>query len=112
MVVQDAEKSWHFDIFGFAEATEGNTLAVMTFYFMKRAGAFSKFGMHEAKLCRYLLNLESGYNPLPYHNRSFLSLVLSATELGNSYCLCGADWLPAAGINEPGIHFSAVCVIV
>lgn len=86
-LVQDAEKSWHFDIFSFAEATEGNTLAIMTYYLMKRAGAFSKFGMHEIKLCRYLHTLESGYNPLPYHNRSFLTLVLSATEPGHSHCL-------------------------
>ncbi len=66
--VQDAEHNWHFDIFSFAEATEGHTLSTMTFYLMKRAGAMTKFGMHEASLCSYLQALEAGYNPLPYHN--------------------------------------------
>lgn len=66
--VQDAEHNWHFDIFSFAEATEGHTLSTMTFYLMKRGGAMTKFGMHEANLCSYLQALEAGYNPLPYHN--------------------------------------------
>jgi hypothetical protein len=66
--VQDAERNWHFDIFSFAEATEGHTLSTMTFYLMKRGGAMTKFGMHEASLCSYLQALEAGYNPLPYHN--------------------------------------------
>ena len=68
--MQDAEHNWHFDIFSFAEATEGHTLSTMTFYLMKRAGAMTKFGMHEASLCSYLQALEAGYNPLPYHNAS------------------------------------------
>lgn len=66
--VQDAENNWHFDIFGFAEAAQGHTLSMMTFYLMKRAGAMSKAGMHESSLCNYLQSLERGYKPLPYHN--------------------------------------------
>jgi len=66
--MQDAENNWHFDIFGFAEATQGQTLSMMAFYLMKRAGATAKFGMHEDSLCNYLQALEKGYNPLPYHN--------------------------------------------
>lgn len=80
-MLQDAEHNWHFDIFSFADATEGHTLSVMTFYLMKRAGAMTKFGMHEASLCNYLQSLESGYNPLPYHNAIHVASVVQLTHM-------------------------------
>ena len=70
-MLQEAELSWHFDIFGFTEATPGNTLAMLTFHLVKRAGFVQLYNFDEVKLCRVLQALEAGYQrDNPYHNRS------------------------------------------
>ncbi len=69
--LQEAELSWCFDIFGFTEATPGNTLAMLTFHLVKRAGFVQLYKLDEVKLCRILQALEAGYQrDNPYHNRS------------------------------------------
>ena len=69
-LVQEAEHSWQFDIFGFADVTPGNTLAMLTFYFIKRVGFIQQYNLHEVKLCRMLQMIEAGYQSAnPYHNR-------------------------------------------
>jgi hypothetical protein len=69
--LQEAELSWRFDIFGFTEATPGNTLAMLTFHLVKRAGFVQLYKLDEVKLCRILQALEAGYqSDNPYHNRS------------------------------------------
>ena len=72
-MVQDAENSWQFDIFGFADATPGNTLAILTFHLVKRAGFSTDYQLDEVKLSRTLQAIEAGYRPEnPYHNRCTL----------------------------------------
>ena len=69
--LQDAENNWQFDVFAFAEATPGVTLALLTFHFYKISGCISHFGLDPVKLWRYLQRVESGYQMQnPYHNRS------------------------------------------
>lgn len=66
---QDAEKSWQFDMFAFAEETNGNHLSVLTFHYIKTGGLVSRFNLNEAKLSRFLCRVERGYLNNPYHSR-------------------------------------------
>ena len=69
-VAQDAENNWQFDIFGFADATPGQTLSMLTFHLYRQAGLIQDFNLDEQKLCRFLQKIESGYRAEnPYHNR-------------------------------------------
>lgn len=73
--VQDAENKWQFDIFAFAKATPGTSLAVMTFHLMKQAGLMSDFSLDQGKLWNFLRKIEGGYKAAnPYHNRSAFGL--------------------------------------
>ena len=68
--MQDAENNWHFDIFGFADATPGTTLSMLGFHLVKQTGMVQLMGMNEVKLVKFLQKIESGYDPTnPYHNR-------------------------------------------
>ena len=70
LYMQDAESNWQFDIFGFAEATPGTSLSMLTYHLMKQTRIISEYHLDESKLCRYLQKIESGYDPVnPYHNR-------------------------------------------
>lgn len=70
MAVQDAESNWQFDIFGYADATPGTSLSMLTYHLIKQAGLISEQHLVEDKLCRYLQKIESGYDSKnPYHNR-------------------------------------------
>ena len=73
-VVQDAENNWQFDIFGFAEATKGNSLSLLYHHLMKQSGIIQEYRMDETKLCKYVQKIESGYDANnPYHNRYLLA---------------------------------------
>ena len=73
--VQSAEKNWQFDIFALAEATPGSTLSLLGFHLIKQAGFIRQFNLDEGKLCRFLQQIEKGYDQgNPYHNR-LVSLV-------------------------------------
>ena len=68
--MQDAEHNWHFDIFGFVEATKGSSLSMLFFHLMKQSGMIQDFHLDESKLCKYVQKIESGYDSNnPYHNR-------------------------------------------
>ena len=70
IAVQDAESSWQFDIFGFAEASPGSCLSLLMFHLMKQTGMVQEFRLDENKLCHFLQKIESGYDSAnPYHNR-------------------------------------------
>ena len=70
IALQEADNTWQFDIFGFAEATPGNTLSVLTYHYLKQTGVIEKWGHDETKLCRFLQKIEAGYSSSnPYHNR-------------------------------------------
>ena len=55
---------------GLQEQTPGNTLAMLAFHLLKRAGFSSNWHLDEAKLCNTLAVIEAGYQSSnPYHNR-------------------------------------------
>ena len=68
--VQDAENNWQFDIFGFADATPGNSLSMLGFHLIQTTGLLKEFGLNATKMAACFRKIESGYNPTnPYHNR-------------------------------------------
>lgn len=68
--LQKAEMNWQFDMFSLAEATPGNTLSLLAFHLINRAGFIQQFNLDEGKLCRFLQRVEKGYDASnPYHNR-------------------------------------------
>ena len=67
--LQDAERNWQFNMFKFAEETNGNHLSVLTFHYIKTSGLCSRFNLNEAKLSRFLCRIERGYLNNPYHSR-------------------------------------------
>ena len=67
--LQDAERNWQFNMFKFAEETNGNQLPVLTFHYIKTSGLCSRFALNEAKLSRFLCRIERGYLNNPYHSR-------------------------------------------
>ncbi|KAL0039442.1 hypothetical protein WJX79_008577 [Trebouxia sp. C0005] len=78
----DAENNWQFDVFKFAEATPGHTLALLTFHFYKTSGCISHFGLDSAKLWRFLQRIESGYQMQnPYHNSIHVTSVVQMTHM-------------------------------
>ncbi|KAA6425466.1 MAG: hypothetical protein FRX49_04364, partial [Trebouxia sp. A1-2] len=80
--LQDAENNWQFDVFKFAEATPGHTLALLTFHFYKTSGCISHFGLDSAKLWRFLQRIESGYQMQnPYHNSIHVTSVVQMTHM-------------------------------
>ncbi len=82
--VQDAESSWQFDIFGYADATPGTSLSMLTYHLMKQTGIIGEFHLDQNKLCRYLQKVESGYDAQnPYHNR-YSELEQEGTASGTS----------------------------
>eukprot|EP00798_Chlamydomonas_sp_ICE-L_P016317 gene16317-22506_t len=67
---------WQFDIFELQRATNGRPLSVMAFTLFKRAEIISRFGLNEQKLIRFLVYIEDGYPPNPYHCREHAADVL------------------------------------
>ena len=79
---QDADNNWQFDIFGFADATPGMTLSLLTFHYLKQTGVIEKWDHDETKLCRYLQRVEAGYKPSnPYHNSVHVAAVVQMTHM-------------------------------
>ena len=71
--MQEAESSWTFDIFGFADATTGYSLSLLFCHLVSRAGLVQELGIDEAKLIHYARRIEKGYvSTNPYHNRLVL----------------------------------------
>ncbi|DBA94754.1 TPA: hypothetical protein ACH3X1_002302 [Trebouxia sp. C0004] len=101
--LQEAEQSWRFDIFGFTEATPGNTLAMLTFHLVRRAGFVQLYKLDEVKLCRVLQALEAGYQrDNPYHNSIHVASVVQMTHM----LLCHGGVLKSQAM-DPLEHFSS-----
>ena len=82
LCVQDAETNWQFDIFAFADATPGTTLAVMTFHLLKQANCMHDFGVDPAKFWTFLQKIEQGYKAgNPYHNSVHAASVVQMTYM-------------------------------
>ena len=73
--MQEAEDSWQFDIFGFAQETPGHTLSLLALYLHKQTGFIADFRLNEGNLGNYMQKIESGYlAENPYHNRWLLQV--------------------------------------
>lgn len=59
--LQDAETNWQFDIFAFAAATPGATLALMTFHLLSRAHCINELNVDQGKFWNFLQKVEGGY---------------------------------------------------
>lgn len=82
MSMQDAESNWQFDIFGYADATTGNSLSMLGFHLFRTTGLVQEFQLNETKLAACLRKIESGYNPTnPYHNSIHVASVLQMTHM-------------------------------
>ena len=82
MSTQDAETNWQFDIFGYADATPGNSLSMLGFHLLKTTGLVQEFQLNETKLAACLRKIESGYKPTnPYHNSIHVASVLQMTHM-------------------------------
>ena len=80
--MQDAESNWQFDIFGFADATPGNSLSMLGFHLFKTSGLVQEFQLNETKMAACMRKIESGYNPTnPYHNSIHVASVLQMTHM-------------------------------
>ena len=80
--MQDAESNWQFDIFGYADATTGNSLSMLGFHLFRTTGLVQEFQLNETKLAACLRKIESGYNPTnPYHNSIHVASVLQMTHM-------------------------------
>ncbi|DBA80258.1 TPA: putative 3',5'-cyclic phosphodiesterase pde-3 [Trebouxia sp. C0005] len=80
-MLQDAEKNWQFNMFKFAEETNGNHLSVLTFHYIKTAGLCSRFNLNEAKLSRFLCRIERGYLNNPYHSSLHVASVVQMMHM-------------------------------
>ncbi len=61
---------WTFDAFRLEEASGGRPLSTLAFALLKRTGIVDCLQLDEARLARFLVCIEDGYNDNPYHGRS------------------------------------------
>ncbi|KAL3135615.1 hypothetical protein ABBQ38_006096 [Trebouxia sp. C0009 RCD-2024] len=81
-LLKTAEDSWQFDIFAFAEATQGHTLSLLFFHLVKQSGLLQVLGFDIPRLCCYLRKMDAGYDPTnPYHNSIHVASVVQMTHM-------------------------------
>ncbi|KAK9853879.1 hypothetical protein WJX84_001089 [Apatococcus fuscideae] len=81
-LLQEADKSWDFDIFSLADATAQRPLSTLGFFLITRSGLAKEHGLNEEKLANVLFTLEDGYlQTNPYHNRTHAAGVLQIMHL-------------------------------
>ena len=81
-MLQDAENSWAFDIFGFADATPGYSLSLLFCHLVKRTGLSEKLYIDEIRLNRFARQIEKGYDASnPYHNSVHVASVVQMTHM-------------------------------
>lgn len=79
---QDAENSWAFDIFGFADATPGYSLSLLFCHLVKRTGLSEKLFIDEIRLNKFARRIERGYDATnPYHNSIHVASVVQTTHM-------------------------------
>ncbi|KAL3135613.1 3',5'-cyclic-nucleotide phosphodiesterase pde1 [Trebouxia sp. C0009 RCD-2024] len=81
-LLKTAENSWQFDIFAFAEATQGHTLSLLFFHLVKQSGLLQVLGFDITKFCNFLRKMDAGYDPSnPYHNSIHVASVVQMTHM-------------------------------
>eukprot|EP01083_Nonionella_stella_P229226 811588_1 len=68
---EDCIESWDFDVFVFMDDPQlcGNGFVIGAMYVFEKAGLCMQTGIDQAKLLRFLENVEQGYLSNPYHNK-------------------------------------------
>eukprot|EP01083_Nonionella_stella_P095971 269578_1 len=68
---EDSIGSWDFDVFVFLDDPQlcGNGFVIGAMYVFEKAGLCMQTGIDQAKLLRFLENVEQGYLSNPYHNK-------------------------------------------
>eukprot|EP00798_Chlamydomonas_sp_ICE-L_P003974 gene3974-14053_t len=67
---------WKFDTFALERAANGRPLSMLGFSLLQRVHKRSSFELNETKLVKFLLCVEDGYPPNPYHCRTHAADVL------------------------------------
>ncbi|KAL3135611.1 3',5'-cyclic-nucleotide phosphodiesterase pde1 [Trebouxia sp. C0009 RCD-2024] len=81
-LLKTAENSWQFDIFAFAEATQGHSLSLLFFHLVKQSGLLQVLGFDITKFCNFLRKMDAGYDPSnPYHNSIHVASVVQMTHM-------------------------------
>ncbi|KAJ3286403.1 hypothetical protein HK104_009056 [Borealophlyctis nickersoniae] len=70
--------SWNFDMFLFAEMTNGHPLYFSALYAFQSHGLLAQFEVNLERFKQWLLLMESEYHPHPYHNAVHAADVLHA----------------------------------
>ena len=82
VLMQDAENSWAFDIFGFADATPGYSLSLLFCHLVQRSGLCKELHVDEPKLSNFARRIEKGCNAAnPYHNSVHVASVVQMTHM-------------------------------
>ena len=108
LLMQDAENSWAFDIFGFADATPGYSLSLLFCHLVKRSGLCRELLVDEAKLSKFARRIEKGYNAAnPYHNSVHVASVVQMTHM--LMCYGGVMKTQAISLRQQmATYFSAL----
>lgn len=59
---------WHMSVFDLEKATGGCALQTITYAILYKLDLINRLGMDDQKLRTFLVALQSGYHPNPYHN--------------------------------------------
>ena len=59
---------WDYNVFEMDEATGGNALFFTTYALLHKLDLIQAFGIDEVVLRRFLIAVQAGYHPNPYHN--------------------------------------------
>jgi hypothetical protein len=115
--VLDKVDEWDFDIFALQNETKGGSLFMMTYTLLYKHGLVQHFNINEQTLINFLLAVESGYHPNPYHNSVHAADVLQITHfiietgglksvIGMTHNDCFAALLSAAihDYDHPGFN--------
>ena len=75
-MLQEARRSWSFDIRLLQSATAGHALSCLALDLFQEMGLVESLGLHPDKLANFLEHMERGCLPNPYHSGMHTALVL------------------------------------
>ena len=81
-VLDSASTEWQFNAFRLCEVSPQSRrpLSTLGLHLMSRCGVVARLRLNERRLARFLLTIESGYLPNPYHNATHAADVLQSAH--------------------------------
>jgi len=70
---------WDFDVFKCHDLSGGNELALLGFHCFMHFDLCNKMGISQEMLRNFLMRIQKGYKPNPYHNKTHAADVLQGT---------------------------------